>query len=109
MPRTAVPVVRLRAGNTHLYPGARLYFADTDEGPVPGDDLLVEFADLGVVHGQARAIPGAPQRLAFCMRSHRTTRGATVPARGWIVEPVSGAPDHASHRVVARLRNGVSA
>jgi hypothetical protein len=104
MPRSTTSFVRLRTGNTHLYPGARLFLEVDETPPTAGDALRIEFADLGVAQGRAAAAPGAPDRLAFHMAVHRTARGTTVPARSWIVEPVNDAPDRASHRIVGRAR-----
>lgn len=86
---------RFAAGNTHLYPGARLRLLDVaggDDGTAPqaGDTLAVEFADLGVVHGRVRSA----QRDSFvaAMRGHTTARGTAVAPRVWqiVFDPAAG-------------------
>jgi len=47
-------VWRLRASNTHLYPGARLGVAQGEDfAPRRCDALLIEFADLGVARARS--------------------------------------------------------
>ncbi len=82
----------LRAANTHLYPGARLTSANGDALRLRrGSHVTVEFADLGVAHGQVIATHDGGWTLA--MAAHRTARGADVPAHCWFVARTPAADD----------------
>jgi hypothetical protein len=78
---------RLAAGNTHLYPGARLRCLD-EPGAArmrKGDAVLVEFSGGNVVAAEvARAHPAV---IVLAVPSHRTGRGAPIAARRWRLVP----------------------
>jgi len=84
MPEAAL----LRAGHTHLYPGATLRAATALRA---GDEVLIEFSDLGAAAGRVEAVDTGGATLA--VQAHRTARGADVAARRWRIEPGAGAAE----------------
>jgi len=79
------PAHVLRAGHTHLYPGARL----RAEGPPlrGGQALRIEFADLGSAAARVEAVEDA--RATLAVGAHRTARGACIVAKRWLIEAVT--------------------
>ncbi|HZT55981.1 MAG TPA: hypothetical protein VFA35_07130 [Burkholderiaceae bacterium] len=78
---------RLRATNTHLYPGAALAFAGKEAASAalgPGDQVLVEFADQGVAQGiVVGGGVGDPAVVQF--GAHLTAKGTTVQPARWVL------------------------
>ena len=89
---------RLSAGNTHLFPGARLCCLEkeSDARFAAGDDVIVEFSDGNVVRG--RVAEAAPGTVTLAMDAHRTMRGAPIGEKRWALRPAAGG----TIRVVAR-------
>ncbi len=83
------------AGHTHLYPGARL----RGSGLRHGQDLRIEFADLG--SAVARVESAEQGRAILAVDAHRTARGTVVTAKRWLVEPMLDGEWRVMRRLVA--------
>jgi hypothetical protein len=94
-----VPLWRLAAADTHLYPGARLRCLD-QPGPSrfgAGDAVLVEFSDGNVVNG--RIEEARPVEAVLSVEPHRTARCAVITGKRWRLAP---GPEIGHLRVKAR-------
>lgn len=92
-------VLRLRATNTHLYPGARLALAEPGDAPRKSDRAVIEFADGEAA--QATVIAATPDaRIELAVEGHRTGRGTTIAAKRWLAERIDGSDGH--YRVIRR-------
>ena len=96
---------RLRAANTHLYPGARLRgtLPATQRGGYP---VIIEFADGALATGQVEDTDADGPTLA--LDAWVTRRGALVTPRRWRLRPApaadpSSAPAGTEWRVARRL------
>ena len=76
----------LRAGGSHLYPGARGML----EGTLPAGETacLVEFADGSAAIGRL-----APEGVALILETgpYTTARGTPIPAKRWRIAAGTGA------------------
>jgi hypothetical protein len=91
----SAPPRTLRAGHTHLYPGARLRGepAVLRRGQTPH----IEFADLGSAPAIVEVVESG--RTALTVGAHRTARGTAVAAKRWLIEMVAAG----EWRVLKRL------
>ena len=86
----------LRAGASHLYPGA----TGTLSGPAPeaAAACLVEFADGGVAF--ATLVPAEGGHV-LATEAYRTARGTRILAKRWVIA-VTGDPAERRFRVLRR-------
>ena len=86
----------LRAGSSHLYPGA----AGTAHGALPhgAEPCLVEFADGAAT--LATLTPGE-DRHVLATEPYTTARGTRIPAKRWVIAVTGGNPE-LSFRVLRR-------
>ncbi|MDF2232990.1 hypothetical protein P2H44_10530 [Albimonas sp. CAU 1670] len=71
--------------HTHLYLGATCRLLDADAVSPAGNPVRVEFSDGVVASGRAAAMPGGRTRLEVA--AYRTSKGARIGAKAWILEP----------------------
>jgi hypothetical protein len=91
-------LVMLSAGNTHLYPGARVR---TSAGELRrGDDVVIEFADLGSARG--RVVGAGAAGVDIDVASHTTARGTTVAPKHWTLRRVDACENGGEYRVMRR-------
>ncbi len=76
-------VVAFEAGNTHLYPGARLIYATTalPAGPARPVEALVVFSDRS--HAEAVLEPSDDDTLVLQVEAYSTAAGTSVGAKSW--------------------------
>ncbi len=75
----------LRAGHTHLYPGARLRAEGLSLRR--GQGLSIEFADLGAAAARVESVDHG--RATLAVSAHRTARGTQIVAKRWLIEAVA--------------------
>jgi len=91
-------MLRLRATNTHLYPGARLRVEGV-EGLRKGDAVTIEFADMQVA--SARVLGVREGRIELAVAGHLTAKGTAIAAKRWLAEALEG--EGTGYRIVRRL------
>ncbi|MDZ7863263.1 hypothetical protein [Acidovorax sp.] len=77
----------LQAGDSHLYPGARLGGRSVPDWAhwQAGDAVVVEFADLTV--GEGRLAVGPPGGWLLHLAARSTAKGAAIAAQTWWLDP----------------------
>jgi hypothetical protein len=93
-------MMRLRATNTHLYPGARLRAEEGAAELRKGDAVAIEFADLQVAIARV-ATTRRDGQIELAVASHRTGKGTAIAAKRWLGEPLGG--EEMGYRIVRRL------
>lgn len=95
--RRVSPAARiLRAGHTHLYPGARLRAATA--ALRRGSRVHIEFSDLASAAALIETAGAA--RATLAVDAYRTARGTVIAAKRWLLERPVGSD---TWRVRARV------
>lgn len=74
-------VLALNAGNTHLYPGARLTAHEAPAWPNRPTEVVVVFGDHS--HAEAVLTPSGEDTFVLQVETYSTAAGTAVGARSW--------------------------